>query len=127
MKNWAVVRDGRGGEDTPNLYCEWVLGASLLAFELPLRTEGGGVQKDRYVGPLVIFRRGRAVPKRGAYQSPNSWVQLLTDTDQLWNFVAAASSLIRSPYGYGTGLAATCFSQRLLGSLKILALQAASQ
>lgn len=59
VKNWAVVRDGRGGEDTPNLYCEWVLGASLLAFELPLRTEGGGVQKDRYVGPLVIFRRDR--------------------------------------------------------------------
>lgn len=105
MKNWAVVRDRRGGEEILNLYCEWVLGARLLAFELPLRTEGGGVQKDSHVGSLVIFRRGRAVPKRGAYQSPNSWVQLLTDTNQLWYFVAAASSLIRSPHGYGTGLA----------------------
>lgn len=84
-----MVRDGRGEEEVPNLYCEWVLGARLLALELPLRTEGGRVQKDSHVGPSVICK-GRAVPKRGAYQSPNSGVQFLTDTDQLWNFVAAA-------------------------------------
>lgn len=83
-----------------------------------MRTEGGRVQKDSHVGPSVIFRRGRAVPKRGAYQSPNSGVQLLTDTDQLWNFVATASSLIRSPYGCGTGLACHMLLSEAAGKLK---------
>ena len=53
VRNWAMVRDGSGGGEVPNLYCEWVLGVRLLAFELPLRIEGGGVQKDRPRGAFI--------------------------------------------------------------------------
>lgn len=73
MRNWAVVRDASRGGEVPNLYCEWVLGVRLLAFELPLRIEGGGVQKDRPRGAFIHLLQGKGCAKEGSLPEPQLW------------------------------------------------------